>query len=52
VALFSIDEQGQPTDIKVVESSEPNAFDKAAIRALTRWKYKAKIVNGKPRKKS
>lgn len=44
---FTIDEQGGVEDIRVVESSPPQIFDQAAIRAISRWEFKPRIVDGK-----
>lgn len=44
---FTIDEQGDVEDIRVVESSPPQIFDQAAIRAISRWEFKPRIVDGK-----
>ena len=43
---FDISELGQPTNIKVIKSTHKGLLDKAAIRALEKWKYKPKIVDG------
>jgi len=48
VMEFTITETGAVTNIKVVEANPPGIFDRAAIRAMERWKYKPKIVDGKP----
>ena len=45
---FEISEYGIPENIKVLESSHLGFFDQEAIRALSIWKYKPKIVDGKP----
>lgn len=45
---FSIDEVGRVKNIKVLASEPNRVFNKAAIQALKKWKYKAKIVSGKP----
>lgn len=45
---FTINEMGGVENIKVVESKPRRVFDKAARRALKRWKYKPKMADGKP----
>jgi TonB family protein len=44
---FDIDENGDPVNIIVVDSDSGDTFDKEAIRALSKWKYKPKVVDGK-----
>jgi protein TonB len=44
---FSINEVGGVEDIVVLEAKPKRVFDRAAKRALKRWKYKAKMVEGK-----
>jgi len=43
---FDINKLGEVVNIHIIESSPKRIFDKAAKRALKRWKYKAKSVNG------
>lgn len=45
---FDIDTKGVPQNIVVTESEPENIFDKEAIRALSKWKYKPKFVDGQP----
>lgn len=45
---FTINEVGGVDDIEVIDSEPKRIFDREARRALSRWKYKPKIVNGKP----
>lgn len=45
---FTITETGAVTNIKVIEADPPGMFDRAAIKAMEKWKYKPKIVDGKP----
>jgi len=45
---FTVTKLGTVTDIKVLESDPPNIFDKAAIGAAAKFKYKPKVVNGEP----
>ena len=44
--VFDITEQGVPTNIRVIESVPAGVFDETAISALSKWKYKPKIVDG------
>ena len=47
VLSFTIDPQGRPTDVKVLDAKPRRLFEKEAIRALRKWKYQAKVVDGK-----
>ena len=44
---FTILEDGSVTNIKVAASNPRRIFDKSAKRAIKRWKFKPRIVNGK-----
>jgi protein TonB len=44
---FTIDELGAVQDIEVVDAEPKRVFDREARRALSRWKYKPKVVDGK-----
>lgn len=46
--IFNIDASGQVKDIQVIDSQPKRTFDRAAKRALAKWKYKPQIVDGKP----
>lgn len=46
VMSFTIDKLGGVTDVKVIEAQPKRIFDKAAKRALKKWKYKAKVEDG------
>ncbi len=50
VVQFNVLKSGQvdPKSVIVVESQPPGVFDRAAINAVKRWKYKPKVVNGQP----
>ncbi len=39
---------GTVADVQVIESNPARLFDQAAIQAMQRWKFRPKIVNGKP----
>ncbi|WP_127023904.1 energy transducer TonB [Rheinheimera mangrovi] len=44
---FTIMEDGSVGDVAVVEAEPKRVFDREAIRALKRWKYSPKVVDGK-----
>ena len=41
IARLNIDEKGNVTDVKIVESSPTRVFDRAVIEALSQWKFQA-----------
>lgn len=43
---FTITEQGTVKDAVVTDSQPGKIFNKAALRAIKRWKFKAKILDG------
>lgn len=43
---FTITRAGTVRDISIVESKPKKVFDNAAIRALSKWKFRAKVVDG------
>ncbi|WP_018693179.1 energy transducer TonB [Algicola sagamiensis] len=47
---FTINEVGGVEDVKVIEAQPKRLFNREAIRALRKWKYKPKVVEGKPQK--
>ena len=47
---FTINEIGGVEDVTVIEAEPKRIFDKEAKRALRKWKYKPKVVDGKPMK--
>lgn len=47
---FTINEIGGVEDVKVIEAKPKRVFDKEAKRALRKWKYKPKVVDGKPQR--
>lgn len=49
---FSIMEDGSVDEVEVIEAEPRRVFDREAIRALRRWKYTPKIVDGKPMKQA
>lgn len=47
---FTINEVGGVEDVKVIDADPKRVFDREARRALSKWKYKPKIEDGKPKK--
>ena len=47
-AELQVDETGVVTDIKIIKSVPDGVFDRAVTRALRRWKFRPKTVDGKP----
>lgn len=45
---FTIREDGSVTDPQVVESEPRRLFDRSALRAITRWRFRPRIVDGRP----
>lgn len=43
---FTITEEGTVKDAVVVDAQPAKVFDRAALRAIKRWKFKAKIIGG------
>ncbi|QBY03078.1 energy transducer TonB [Thalassotalea sp. HSM 43] len=44
---FAVNRYGKIENIEVLDASPPEIFDQAAIDALKRWKYQAKVIDGK-----
>ena len=42
---FTVQPDGKPSDIRVLESSHRN-FEKPVLRAIAKWRFKPKTVNG------
>ncbi|WP_077285342.1 energy transducer TonB [Cognaticolwellia aestuarii] len=47
---FTINEIGGVEDVNVIDAEPKRVFDKEAKRALRKWKYKPKVVDGKAMK--
>jgi protein TonB len=43
---FTIDETGAVRDPRVIDSNPPRIFDRAALRAIVRWKFKPRVEDG------
>lgn len=48
ILRFTVTETGSVADPEVLRSDPPRIFDRAARRAILRWKYQPQIVDGKP----
>jgi protein TonB len=46
--VFTVSEAGAVQDAEVLESHPSNVFDRAALRAVRKWKYNPKVEDGKP----
>ncbi|CAH6815109.1 Ferric siderophore transport system, periplasmic binding protein TonB [Vibrio chagasii] len=47
IMSFTIDETGRPIDIQVTDANPRRMFEREAMRALKKWKYQPKVVDGK-----
>ncbi|MEC9464818.1 MAG: energy transducer TonB [Myxococcota bacterium] len=45
---FTVTASGTVREPKVIDAKPKGVFDRAAKRAIRKWKYKAKVVDGKP----
>jgi protein TonB len=45
---FTILPDGSVADPEVLQSDPPRLFDRNALRAILRWKFKPRIVDGQP----
>jgi protein TonB len=43
---FTITEAGTVKDAHVIESDPPRVFNREAIRAILKWKFKPRVVEG------
>jgi protein TonB len=48
ILSFTINKIGGVEDVTVIEAQPKRLFDKEAKRALKKWKYKPKVVDGQP----
>ncbi len=48
IVQFDVTEEGAVENPVVLEAKPPSIFDRSAIRAALKFKYKPKILNGKP----
>lgn len=47
---FTIDETGGVTDVQVIDSQPRRIFDQEARRALMRWRYAPRVIDGVPQR--
>ena len=45
---FTITRQGTVSDPVVVDAKPRRIFDRAALRAIRKWRFKPKVAGGKP----
>ena len=45
---YVVDKKGYVKDVKVIESSPPGVFDRAAMQSIRQWRYRAAKFNGQP----
>ena len=45
---FPIREDGSVCDVSVVRAEPSNIFNRNAVRAVLRWKFKPRIIDGRP----
>lgn len=45
---FMVGTTGQVVDPKIIASNPPGVFDRTALKAVRKWKYRPKIVDGTP----
>ncbi len=46
--VFTITAEGGVVDASVVESSPRRVFDRSALRAIRKWRFQPRLVDGKP----
>ena len=49
---FTINKAGGVSNPRVIKASPPNVFDRAALQALKKWKYKPKVEGGEPQEQT
>ena len=45
---YTVTEQGTVRDIEVVSAEPGGVFDAAAVAAVAAWRYRPRVVNGRP----
>ena len=46
---FDISQTGATTNVRVLKAKPPGIFDRAAVKAVSKWKYRPQVVDGKAR---
>lgn len=46
VVTFTLNLEGVPQDISIIESSPPRVFDQSARRAVSRWRFQPVVIGG------
>lgn len=44
--IFDVDEIGATKNIRVISADPPRTFDRAASKAVSKWKYEPKVIDG------
>ena len=45
---FDVNPAGEVTNVQIVQATPPRLFNKAAKKTIYQWKYRPKIIDGKP----
>lgn len=45
---FTVDETGAVRNPRVIEARPPRVFDREALRAIVRWRFEPRVVDGQP----
>lgn len=48
IVEFTVTKLGTVEDVRVVEANPPGYFERAAVKAASKFKYKPKVINGEP----
>lgn len=48
IVELTVTDTGTTRDIRIIEAVPPGVFDKAAIAAAARFKYKPRVIDGRP----
>jgi TonB family protein len=45
---YTVDTNGDPRDVRIIEATPPGVFDHSAVTAVKKWHYDPVIANGSP----